>query len=232
MRLSRISVCIAACITASALSGCATREVKDSLSDRAGVKIFLREHREGLFRVIERDFQHPAEISAQRLEHILGAIDIRGREKELAGVRAAFEPQQLSNIAFSLAHALRQAGPNQEIAVNIVRKQMQNFIFNRKLLTSFVAYVQNDLLYLHFSRVDWQLPDLAKKIGLPEPRVNEHPMKFKVDPESKACTPEGNYAVSLEWQDPIFRRPLRQGEPVEDDRRKRTILMEEPEPAR
>ena len=206
--------------------GCATREVKETAYDRAGIKVYLREHKQG-FTVVERGFEHPAQISSERLLHILGAIDIRGREAELAGVRAAFEPSQLQDIASALSTGLRRADPNQEVAINIVRKQMQHVIFDRKKLTSFVAYVQNELLYLHFSRIDWEIPDRVKKTALPEPRVNDHPMKFQVIPV-EAMYPEGVYAVSVEWQDPIFRRPVRRASSG-GERRERTILMEEPD---
>ena len=177
--------------------------------------------------VVEREFQHPVQISAQRLVHILGAVDIRGREEQLAGIRAAFEPSQLSTIGEGLSKAFRQASPNQEIAVSVVRKQRQHVIFDRKHLTSFVAWVQNDLLFLSFSRVDWRIPDRVKKTALPEPRVGDHPMKFKVIP-SAGMYPEGAYAVSMEWQDPIFRRPIRKAAQAAD-RKRRTILMEEPD---
>jgi hypothetical protein len=208
------------------LTGCATREIKSSVYDRSGVKMFLREHKQG-FQVMERGFQHPVQISPERLSNILGAIDIRGREAALAGIRAAFEPAQLETISEGLASSLSKASSNQEVGVSIIRKEMQHVIFDRKRLTSFVAYVQDDLLYLHFSRVDWEIPDRVKKTALPIPRVTEHPMKFRVEP-TDGMFREGNYAVSVEWQDEIFRRPLRQIA-EDDDRRERTILMEEPD---
>ncbi len=208
--------------------GCATREINDAVFDRKGVKVYLREYRKG-FTPVGRGFQHPVRIGAQRLQHILGAIDIRGRETDLVGVRAAFEPSQLAIVAEGLATGLSKASPNQEVAVRAVRKQMQKVIFDRKYLTSFVAYVEDDLLYLHISRVDWKIPERATKTKLPMPRVREHPMKFKVEP-SEGMFQEGLYAVSVEWLDPIFRRPLPR---VAGDatRRERVILMEEPEKA-
>ncbi len=206
--------------------GCTTRAVKETLFERKGVTVFLRDYRQG-FQVIEKNFQHPVRISAQRLLHILGAIDIRGREEELVGVRAAFDPKELPVVAESLAAGLKAAGPDQEIAVMSIRKQVQHMIFDRKHLTSFVAYVQNDLLYLHFSRVDWKISERTKKTAMPEPRLNEHPMKFQVIP-SQGMYAEGIYAVSVEWQDPVFRKPLRSVS-ADEGRRERTILMEEPD---
>jgi hypothetical protein len=205
--------------------GCVTREVRDKVYDRAGVEVILREHRR--FRsTIARHFDHPVRISSERLSHVLGAIDIRGREQQLAGIRTAFEPAQIPAIADALSYGLSRANPNQELAVRITLKKLQHGIFDRKFLTSFVAYVQDDLLYLHISRVDWPLSNLVKKTDPPEPRVGEHPMKFKVVP-TEGMYAEGIYAVAVEWQDPIFQRPLRDLE--DGSRRKRTILMEEPD---
>jgi hypothetical protein len=222
---------LASLLALTGATGCVTREVKEGVFARGGVDIFLREHKQG-FSVVEREFQHPLQISPQRLVHMLGALDIRGREAQLAGIRSAFEPSQLQIVAKGLASAFQQATPDQEVAVQIVRKQQQHVIFDRKFLTSFVAWAQNDLLYVSFSRVDWPIPDRVKKTALPEPRIDEHPMKFKVVP-SEGMYPEGNYAVSMEWQDPIFRKPLRKVA-RDDERRTRTILMEEPDlpPAR
>jgi hypothetical protein len=226
-------VCLAVLLVplAAAPLGCVTREVMEGTFERGGVEVSLREIKRG-FTVVPREFQHPLQISPQRLANILSAIDIRGREAELAGIRSAFEPSQLQEIAAGLVDGLRKASPDQEIVVQVIRKQMQHLIFDRKKLTSFVAYAQDDLLYLHFSRVDWEIPERVKKTALPIPRVNEHPMKFRVVP-SQGMFAEGVYAVAVEWQDAVFQQPLRRVEPG-DERRERTILLEAPDlpPAR
>ena len=206
--------------------GCATREINDNVFDRKGVKVSLREHRKGFVPVV-RGFQHPIRMSAQRLQHILGAIEIRGRGTELVGLRAAFEPSELPSVAEGLAFGLSKASPNQVVAVRAIRKAVQSLIFDRKYLTSFVAYVENDLLYLHLSRVDWKIPERATKTKLPIPRVNEHPMKFKVEPW-QGMYQEGLYAVSVEWADPIFQQQ-REHVGADAKRRERVILMEQPE---
>jgi hypothetical protein len=213
---------VLAAVALSPLS-CVTREVRESIYNRSNVEVILREHRR-FGTTIPRGFAHPAHISPIRLTHILGAIDIRGREEQLAGIRAAFQPAQLPAIAEAVSYALEQANPDQELAVRITSKVLQHGIFDRKFLTSFVAYVENDLFYLHMSRVDWPLSNLVKKTAPPEPRLDEHPMKFKVVP-TEGMYAEGIYAVSVDWQDSIFRRPLRSVA----DRRERTILMEEPD---
>lgn len=208
--------------------GCATREVNDTVFDRQGVTVYLRQYKKG-FTPVGRGFEHPIRISTQRLENILGAIEIRGREEELAGLRAAFEPSELPKVAEGLATGLSKASHNQEVAVRAVRKQLQKVIFDRKYLTSFVAYVENGLLYLHMSRVDWKIPERQTKTKLPLPRVNEHPMKFKVEPW-QGMYQEGLYAVGVEWQNPVFQSARERG--TDAGRRERVILVEEPEKAR
>ena len=52
-------------------------------------------------------------------------------------------------------------------------------------------------------------------------------MKFRVI-ATRGMYEEGNYALSVEWQDPIFARPLRSLD-ASKGRRERTILMEEPD---
>jgi hypothetical protein len=204
--------------------GCATREVRETLLERANVKVVLREFRRGTH-TLERGFEHPVQIAPTRLAHILGVVEIRGREEQLAGIRAVFEPAALPAVSDAVSYGLQRASPNQELAVSVITKKMQHGIFDRKYLTSFVTYVENDLLYLHISRVDWPIPDLVKKTANPEPRVNEHPMKFRVVP-SEGMYQEEAYAVSVDWQDPVFARPLRS---ADAGRRERTILMEEPD---
>lgn len=205
--------------------GCISREVRKVVYKRSGVEVILREHRSG-FSTVERGFSHPAHISAQRLAHILGAIDVRGREEQLAGVRTALGSKQVAAVSNAVSVALAKANSNQELAVRIITKVRQHALFNRRKITSFVAYIENDLLYLHFSRIDWPIPQRERKNKLPEPRVGDHPMKFKLQP-SEGMYAEGSYAVSVDWQDPVFRRPLRAA--VEDgDRRERTILFDDP----
>jgi hypothetical protein len=52
-------------------------------------------------------------------------------------------------------------------------------------------------------------------------------MKFRVVP-AEAMYQEGNFAVSVDWQDDVFREPLRTVQ-TDGERRERTILMETPE---
>ena len=218
---------LAALVTATAClpTACMTREVKNSLLDRPSLVVFLRSHKQG-FTTVEKGFSHPARISEDRLMNILGAIDIRGREEKLAGIRSALAPDLLPEIAKQLSAALGKASPDEEVAVISVRKESSSYAFNRKFISNFVAYVDDELLYLHFSLIDSPVEARVKKTSLPEPRINDHPMRFRVIP-APGMYAEGVYAVSVEWQDDLFRRPLRRA--GGKGRRERTILMEEPD---
>jgi len=206
--------------------GCITREVVDSIYNRKRVEVMLTEHKKGT-QVIERGFTHPTRISQQRLSNILGKIEIRGRDEDLVGLRYVFELDQVPAVAEALSYGLGKADPNQTVAVRLVSKVMQHAIFNRKFITSFVSYVRDDLLFIHVSRVDWQLPDLKTKSDLPLPRIDEHPMKFKMVP-SDGMFAEGNYAVSVDWKSDKFRRPITRV--AGTGKGKRTILFEDDTP--
>ena len=207
-------------------TGCITREVLHTVYKRNRIEVILVEQKR-IATVIERGLSHPAKISAPRLANILGAIEIRGREEQVGGIRYVFEGSQVNTIAEALQSGFQRATPNQTIAVRLTSKVMQHGIFNRKHLTSFVAYVRDDLLFLHISRVDWRVPDLTKKTDPPLPRVDEHPMKFRVVP-GQGMYSEGVYGVSVEWKNPVFARPLRRASA--SGKGERTILLEDKTP--
>ncbi len=112
--------------------GCVTREVRETLLERSNVKVVLREFRRGTH-TLERGFAHPAHIAPARLAHILGAIEIRGRGKELAGIRAAFDPAVLPAVADAVSYGLQRASANQELAVSVIAKKIQHGIFDDPL---------------------------------------------------------------------------------------------------
>lgn len=208
-------------------TGCVTREVVDAIYNRQRVEVILVEHRQGS-KVIDRGFKHPTRISEQRLSNILGALEIRGREEQLAGIRYVFEHDHLPRAAAALAYGLGKAGPDQSVAVRMTSKVRQTGIFDRKFITSFVAYVQEELLFIHLSRVDWKVPERAQKTSMPLPRVDEHPMKFKMN-VPKGMYAEGNYAVSVEWQSAEFQGALQRV--AGEGKGERTILLEDDIPA-
>jgi hypothetical protein len=225
-RVRNLLAALTVVLTALPLTSCITREILEPIYDKKRVEVILFEHRRG-FSVVEREYAHPTRISEQRLANILGAVEIRGREEELAGVRYVFEEEQLRDVAAALSFGLLKATPNQAVAIRLTAKAVQHFIFDRRYITSFVAYAQEDLLFLHISRVDWRVPDRTKKTAPPLPRVDEHPMKFKVIP-ARGMYAEGVYAVSVDWKNELFARPLRRAS--SEGKGERTILLEDDSP--
>jgi hypothetical protein len=214
---------LTASLAALVMTSCATRELRKTIYDRNRVEVILVEHKRG-FETIERTFSHPTRISQERLSNILGALEIRGSDKELAGIRYVFQPEHLDAVSAALAFGLGRANASQTIAIRMTAKVMQHGVFDRKHMTSFVSYVQDDLLFLHVSRVDWRVPDRTKKTEPPLPRVDEHPMKFKVIP-LEGMYAEGNWAVSVDWKSRQFAKARNRA--AGGDKGERTILLED-----
>ena len=216
-------------VLAAALGGCATRVVTDKVYEKGPVVATLRHQSKG-FAVVERDFRHPAAISKQRLSHILGAIDIEtASAKGIRERRVAVHPELIEPIAKGLAEGLQEANSDQEVAVTAVRKQMRLGIFNKKFLTSLVAYVRGERLYLHFSRIEWEIPK-DRKDRLPAPQIGEKQMAFRAVAARK-MTLVGSQALAVRWRDPLFSAPVRSASGAGGPEQRRTILMDTPIPA-
>ena len=211
-------------IAALASAGC-TRIVKTEVSDRDGVVCELR-HRLQNGRVVARGYQHPAAIAPQRLQYILGAIDVEVTEDGRRTQHAAIHPELLQPIARALVDAFERADPNQEVAVMAVRKQQRLGVFHRKYLTSLVAYFEDDRLYVLLSRIEWEIPKDREGDKLPEPQPGERQMAFRTIPTRK-MTPAGTQGVAVRWRDALFTAPVRADH---GDVERRVILMESPLP--
>ena len=187
--------------------GCATRNVREVAFESKGTKVELRTQKKGT-RVVERNFDHPATIAGARLAHILSRIDLRMEAKKGSKRAPAVPTESLYVIADGLSQALSKANSNQEIAVLSIYKTKRFGIFDRKYLTSFVAYVQEDLLYIHFSASDWKIKTRHKNEKLPQPAIGESVMRFRLLP-SKAMAQVDSTSLAVDWRDEIFRRPTR-----------------------
>lgn len=210
------------------VAGCGTRTVKTELVDLPDLQVSLRHETQNGARV-ERDFQHPATISRQRMANILGALDIETREQGKPRERvAAIHPTLIEPISRALVDALGQADSTQEVAVMAVRKEMRLGIFHKKRLTTLTSYVRDERLYLFLSRVEWEIPKEREKKNLPEPQRTEKQMEFHAVPGRK-MSQAGGQGLAIRWRDPWFSTPVRvAGESKEPERR--TILMDSPIP--
>jgi hypothetical protein len=220
--ITRRSIALAALIAcAAALAGCMTmkktvlekREITVQLISKRGDKVELN---------------HPVIIAPVRLSHILARIDIRLSVKEGQQRVPAFHIESLDSISEGLAKGLREAGPTQRVIVYSTRREKRFGIFDSNYLTSFIAYVHGNNLFLHLSRSDWEIPP-RKKDRLPEPKIGKFPSKFRILP-GKAMKMVDEQSLAIAWSDKIFERPTRTRVTPSGKMMRKTILMESEEP--
>jgi len=214
---------------AAAGSGCATRTVRETFYEDPATRIVLHHQRKS-GEAVDRGYSQPIAIAPVRLVHILSRIDIRTEEKKGAQRGPAIPTEALYVIADHLSKALREADSTQEIAVYYTRRAKRFGIFDHHFLTSFVTYAKDDLLYIHLSRTDWEISRTGKNERLPEPRVGDYVMEFRVVP-SKGMTQVDGQSVAVAWRDPVFKKPSRTHITPSGHVVRRTILMESPEEA-
>jgi hypothetical protein len=212
---------------ASAGSGCGVRTVRKTFYEDSSTRIVLRQQKKS-GETIDRGYNQPIAIAPVRLAHVLSRIDVRTEAKKGAQRAPALPTEALYVIADPLSKALREADSSQEIAVQHIRRTKRFGIFDRRFLTSFVTYAQGDLLYIHLSRTDWEIPKTGKNERLPEPHVGDYVMKFRVVP-SKGMTLVDGQSVAVSWRNPVFKKPSRTRITPAGSVVRRTILMESPE---
>jgi hypothetical protein len=213
-------------LLASLLACAGTRVIRESVYQRGEVESFLRSYRrEGA--VVERGFDHPAAISSVRLAHILSFVEVEvGQGKQRRRVPAV--PSLLIyEVGDALAAAIEQADPNQEVVVMAVRKERRLGIFHTRFLSSLIAYLKGDLLTLHFSHADWEVPKMGPEAGdeLPEPKEGQQLMQFRILPDP-ALTLLGPQTLAVDWRSDRFRDPTRVRLSPTGHVKRRSVLME------
>ncbi|MCG8587752.1 MAG: DMAP1-binding domain-containing protein [Proteobacteria bacterium] len=224
-RLGRIFLLVV--LGAVAVGGCATRTIRETISDAGGIEVTLRHQQKGRT-VIAREFGHPVAISATRLAHILARIDVEDREAAERERRNAISTDLLTPLSEALSAAFERANSDQEIAIVAIRRERRFGVFTRKFLTSFVAYRKNDLLHVHLSRIDWEIPKQREE-RLPEPRAGDRVMDFRAIP-TDGMRNTGSQSLAVSWRDPVFAQARRIQPGVGTKIRRRTILMDSPIP--
>jgi hypothetical protein len=220
--ITRRSTALAALVVcAAALAGCIT--TKKTVFEQKGMTVQLVSKRGDNI-----EFNQPVIIAPVRLAHILARIDIRLSVKEGQQRVPAFHIESLDLISEGLALGLREAGPNQRVIVYSIRREKRFGIFDTNYLTSFIAYVHGEHLFLHLSRSDWEIPP-RKKDRLPEPKIGKFPSKFRILP-SKAMKMVDEQALAIAWHDKVFERPTRTRITPSGKMMRKTILMESEEP--
>jgi len=170
----------------------------------------------------------PVTIAPARLSHILARIDIRLPVKKGQQRVPAFNIESLAPISEALAAGLREAGPNQRVVVYSIRREKRFGIFDTQYLTSFIAYVHGENLFVHLSRSDWEVPPRRKE-RLPAPEIGDFPSKFRILP-GKAMKLVDQQSLAIAWQDEVFAQPTRTRVTPSGQVVRKTILMESEEP--
>jgi hypothetical protein len=186
------------------LAAACSTPVKEPVFEEAPVSVFLRSWKSWqLGPLVEKDYDQPVTISPVRLAHIFSRIDAR-----LAGKREpAIPTEMLFPIAEGVSRALTRAGPEQEVVVMANRKQRRFGIFDHDYLTSFVVYAKDSQLFVHMSRIEWEVPP-RERDDPPEPVVGEQRMAFRLYP-GEAMELVDKQSVAVNWRDEIFARPTR-----------------------
>ncbi len=218
LRRSIAPTALVAC--AIALAGCVSTT---RIYDQQGTSVHLAS-RGGK----ELGLNQPVTIAPVRLTYILAAIDIRFSSDDNQLRAPAFYVDSLDAIAEALAFGLQKAGPDQRVVVYSVRHEKRFGIFDTNFLTSFIAYVYGEHLFVHLSRSDWEIPP-RKKDRLPAPKIGKFPMKFRILP-SKGMKPVDEQSVAIAWRDDAFSKPTRLRMTPTGKLVRKTILMESEEP--
>jgi hypothetical protein len=214
-------------IAALLATGCITRSVKEQVFEQDETRVLLRSQRKG-GETLAKHFGHPLTLSTARMAHILSRIDYRSDSSKTDSPREPVIPlETLYLIAKGMSAAFSKATPDQELVVMSVRRGKHWGIFDREYLTSLVAFVKDDLLYIQVARTDWEIP-AQSRTQLPEPREGEEVMNFRLLP-SEGMTLATAQSVAVSWRDPVFQRPSRTRILPSGKVVRREILMETPE---
>ena len=219
--ITRRSIALTAlAVCATALAGCMT--TKKTVLEKGGITVQLVSKRGD-----NVELNHPAIIAPVRLSHILARIDIRLSVKEGQQRVPAIHVESLDAISEGLALGLREARPNQRVILYAIRREKRFGIFDTNYLTSFIAYVHKENLFLHLSRSEWEIPP-RKKDRLPEPKIGKFPTKFRILP-GKAMRMVDEQSLAIAWSEKIFEIPTRTRITPSGKMVRKTILMESEE---
>ena len=221
---------LAGCLPLLLATGCASRPHRHSIIDRTGMQVDLVHYARG-FRTEPQGFDHPAIISTERLGHILGAIEIETREKKVTATvrQPGFNPEMVEPIASALSQALREAGPDEEVGIQAVRKEQSLGIFHKKFLTTLLAWVKGDSLYIQLHRSDWEIPQAMEGKPLPEPMRNTRPLDFRVV-SGEFLYFAGPQTLEIDFQNDVFKTAYQLPGSTGGEKRRREVLMQSPIP--
>ena len=206
-------------------SGCITRHSRQDVFKEGDTQVYLRADKKFLSDV-PKGYDHPATISAVRVAHILSRVDLRWSVKEGNQRAPAIPTELLYAIATGISQALSKAGPDQEVIVMGIREEKRLGILDQDRLTSLIAYVRADKLYLHVVHSDFLLKESYRASDKPpQPRLGDDHGRFRLY-GGEAMTLLGQNAVAVTWRDPIFKRATRTKILPTGEVKRKTILLE------
>ena len=218
-------------------TGCTGRLNRHAIVNRRAVEIDLVTVREGLFGTQARDFEHPAIISVDRMKNILGSLEVETAEGANRFIRKpAIHPAVVDEAAEALVKAFAEADPNSQLGVKLIRKEQQLGVFHNKFLTSFMAHMKDDHLYIVLSRIDWPIPQSKEKQSsksgkLPEPQPGgSESGRFRVV-SGEPLYYAGPFSVEVDWRSNAFRKPFRLPGSAKGGERRREVLFQSKGPA-
>ncbi len=216
---------IALLLVLSALQvACITRTTRTKVWSSEGTQVILRGKVRGT-KPVDQGFGHPATISPVRMAHILSRIDLRNKED---GKRVPAIPlATLFIIGEGLSAGLAEADPSQEIVIQSIEHKRKWGVFDHKFLTSLLAYMKDDLLYIHVSRSDWKIPARKEfRDQIPETHAGKHVLDFRLVIDSGMALVD-EQGVAVNWRDPVFARPTRTRVTRSGRVVRRQVLMED-----
>lgn len=227
LRRRRLQLPAALVVLAALGSGCITRTVQEEVFDDGYTTALLRSEQKGS-KPIDKGFQHPVYIADVRVAHILSRIDMRsGDDPERV---PAIPLDTLFTIAKAISDSLGKADSSQEVVIQSIRRDKRWALFDRKYLTSLLCYMQDDLLYIHISRSDWEIPrslegGASRNQKLPETHIGKYPLDFRLVVD-RGMILNDHQSVAADWRDDIFKKPTRTRVTSTGKVVRRTVLME------
>ncbi len=175
---------------------------------------------------------HPATVSDVRIAHILASLEYRDTKGTR---RPVIRSESVYQLAESLNKAVKQATPDDDIVAAVFETDRRLGLFTNKKVTAFRMFFAGELLRLEFYDVERELESSsgsAKAVdeGYQMPQaVPAAPGSFRLA-AGEGIVVDGPRAVQIDWRNEYFAKPLQLG--VRAGRfKRRTVLMEEDEPA-
>ena len=130
---------------------CMNRAVRRDVVEDESLTVYLRSYSR-LGSTVAQEYDQPVTIAPVRLAHILSRLDIRTRVEDGNERLPAIPTEFLYPMADAMAKALSEATADEQVVAMAIRKTKNFYLFDRKHLTSLVAYARGEHLFLHISR--------------------------------------------------------------------------------